>query len=275
MKEQSHPVLRKTPLDPPQPDTMPRLEKPANTLIGDGGAARIKPDERLVSLTAPATIEAEQYRTLALLLEQRRHHGLLQVIAVSSPTMGDGKTVTAVNLAGALAQSAQTRVLLIDADFRKPSIPAQLGLREGQAVGLRDAVLDQDLALKDLVMRLPAWNLSVVTAGRAQVMPHEVFKSPRFEEVITEARRTYEWIVVDTPPLVLAPDCLMLSRSVDGFVMIVRAHKTSRKEIGEALNILGPSKLLGLVFNEDDDLLDSYGYGAYFSAAQQNQQYRP
>jgi Mrp family chromosome partitioning ATPase len=71
-------------------------------------AARVKPDERLVSLVSPATIEAEQYRTLGLMLEQRRHSGHLQVVAVSSPTMGDGKTVTSINLAAALAQSPQS-----------------------------------------------------------------------------------------------------------------------------------------------------------------------
>jgi Mrp family chromosome partitioning ATPase len=218
-------------------------------------AARVKPDERLVSLVSPATIEAEQYRTLGLMLEQRRHSGHLQVVAVSSPTMGDGKTVTSINLAAALAQSPQSRVLLVDADFRKPSVQAQLGMRDNNALGFRDAILNPDLALKDIVQRLPGTTLSVLTVGRSQVMPHD-----------------YEWIILDTAPLVLAPDCLMMGRSVDGFVIIVCAHKTSRKEIGEALDILGPSKLLGLVFNHDDSLLDSYGYRTYLSAAQAQQE---
>lgn len=234
--------------------------------------ARVKPDERLVSLIAPATIEAEQYRTLGLMLEQRRHSGLLQVVAVSSPTMGDGKTVTSINLAGALAQSPQSRVLLVDADFRKPSVSAQLGIRENSALGFRDAILNPDLALKDIVQRLPGSTLSVLTVGRSQVMPHEVIKSTRFSEVLDEARREYEWIILDTAPLVLAPDCLMMGRSVDGFVIIVCAHKTSRKELGEALNILGPSKLLGMVFNHDDTLLHSYGYKTYLSASQAQQE---
>jgi protein-tyrosine kinase len=240
--------------------------------LPDKIAARVKPDERLVSLISPATIEAEQYRTLGLMLEQRRHSGLLQVVAVSSPTMGDGKTVTSINLAGALAQSPQSRVLLVDADFRKPSVSAQLGIRENSALGFRDAILNPDLALKDIVQRLPGTSLSVLTVGRSQVMPHEVIKSTRFSEVLDEARRDYEWIILDTAPLVLAPDCLMMGRSVDGFVIIVCAHKTSRKELGEALDILGPSKLLGLVFNHDDNLLESYGYKTYLSASKAQQE---
>jgi Mrp family chromosome partitioning ATPase len=166
---------------------------------------------------------------------------------------------------------AAARVLLVDADFRKPSVPTQMGLRDGSILGLRDAILNPNLALKDIVRRLPAYNLSV-TVGRAQIMPHEIFKSTRFAELIDEARRDFEWIILDTAPLVLAPDCLMMGHSIDGFVMIVSAHKTSRKEIAEALNIIGPSKLLGLVFNNDDGLLESYGYRTYLSVSQAQQE---
>ena len=273
MKEHMKPVLRTSPLEPHASSNYGHLEGRVEAVPTafpplDKSAIRSKPDDRLVSLVSPATIEAEQYRTLSMMLEQRRHSGLLQVVAVSSPTMGDGKTVTSINLAGALAQSPQARVLLIDADFRKPSVPTQMGLRDGSVLGLRDAILNPNLALKDIVRRLPAYNLSVATVGRAQVMPHEIFKSTRFAELIDEARRDFEWIILDTAPLVLAPDCLMMGRSVDGFLMIVSAHKTSRKEIAEALNIIGPSKLLGLVFNNDDNLLDSYGYRTYLSVAQ-------
>lgn len=269
MKEHMNPVLRTSPLES-HTLNYARAESRAEPVI-EKSAIRSKPDDRLVSLVSPATVEAEQYRTLGMMLEQRRHSGLLQVVAVSSPTMGDGKTVTSINLAAALAQSPQARVLLIDADFRKPSVPTQMGLREGHVVGLRDAILNPNLALKDIARRLPAYNLSVVTVGRAQIMPHEIFKSTRFAELIDEARRDYEWVILDTPPLVLAPDCLMMGRSVDGFVMIVCAHKTSRKEIAEALNILGPSKLLGLVFNNDDGLLQSYGYSTYLSVSRAQQ----
>ena len=270
MKEQTNPVLRTSPLESRSLSKVGRTDQRGDPLVNKI-AARVKPDERLVSLVSPATIEAEQYRTLGLMLEQRRHSGLLQVVAVSSPTMGDGKTVTSINLAAALAQSPQSRVLLIDADFRKPSVAAQLGIRDNHALGFRDAILNPDLALKDLVQRLPGSSLSLLTVGRSQVMPHEVIKSTRFAEVLDEARRDYEWIILDTAPLVLAPDCLMMGRSVDGFVIIVCAHKTSRKEFGEALNILGPSKLLGLVFNQDDSLLNSYGYKTYLSVSQSQQ----
>jgi capsular exopolysaccharide synthesis family protein len=269
MKPQINPVLRTSPVKPlPSSASYGDMELRSDISTADKGVPRMRPDDHLVSLLSPTTMEAEQYRTLGLMLEQRRHSGLLQVVAISSPTVGDGKTLTAINLAGALAQPSGARVLLIDADFRKPSVPLQLGLREHNLPGVRDAIVDPTLALKDIVRKLPAWNLSLALAGRSEIMPHEIFKSSRFTELLDEARREYEWIVMDTAPLVLAPDCLMLGRTVDGFVMVVRAHKTSREEVAEALNILGPSKLLGLVFNDDDRLLYSYGYGHYYASAQ-------
>lgn len=228
----------------------------------------LRPDDHLISLLSPATMEAEQYRTLSLMLEQRRQSGVLQVVAVTSPTVGDGKTVTSINLAGAFAQSRDARVLLIDIDFRKPSIPEKLGLKDPHMRGFRDAIVNPALRLKDVAHRLPAWNLSVVTVGRAEAMPHESFKSSRFAELVDEARRDFEWIILDSAPLLQAPDCLTIGRSVDGFVMVVCAHKTSRKDVGEALDILGPSKLLGLVFNSDETLLRSPKFHPYYLQSQ-------
>jgi capsular exopolysaccharide synthesis family protein len=261
---QINPVLRAALESRASGESYARTDVSEKDLTREKILGKSKPDEHLVSLVTPVTKEAEQYRTLSLMLEQRRHNALLQVVAICSPTVGDGKTVTAINLAGAFAQSSEARVLLVDLDFRKPSIPAQLHLKKDEhLMGFRDAIVNSALSLKDIVHRLPAWNLSLVPVGRTEVMPHEIFKSPRFTELLDEARRDFEWIIFDTAPLVLAPDCMMLARSVDGFVMVVAANKTSRHELGEALNILGPSKLVGLVFNHDDRLLTSYKYGPY------------
>ena len=237
IKDQSNPAIRAVPAEPSSGSPSYRL---GDAPVLEKMLGRAQPDEHLVSLLSPATIEAEQYRTLSLMLEQRRQTGLLQVVGISSPMIGDGKTVTAINLAGAMAQSPSVRVLLIDLDVRKPSVAAQLGLRDN-VLGFRDAFLNVNMKLKEVVRRHPAWNLSIVTAGRAQVMPHEIFKASGFVELIDEARGDYEWIILDTAPLVLAPECLMMSRSVDVFVMLVCANKTSRQQVWEALSTLGSS----------------------------------
>lgn len=217
-------------------------------------------DAHCVSLLHPSTFEAEQYRTLRYMVEQARNaEGNLQVVAVSSPSEGDGKTITAINLAGALAQSASVHVLLIDADLRRPSVAQALGRQEDETPGLVDAILDPRLSLQDVVRPCPPFNLSVLSTGRATAASYEVLKSPRMGELLEEARRRYDYIVLDTPPLLPFPDCRLLGKWVDGFFVLVRAHKTTRKLVEEALTIVDQEQLLGLVFNRDERCRARYG----------------
>jgi capsular exopolysaccharide synthesis family protein len=166
-----------------------------------------------------------------------------------------------------LAHRHEARVLLVDADLRRPSVTAVLGVAGGNSkVGLVDAILDPRLTLKDVVTNLPAFNLSVLTTGRASDDPFELLRMPRVGELLKEARRLFDMVVLDTSPLLLVPDTRILENWVDGFVLVVSAHRTPRKLVGEALNLLNPSKLIGLVFNNDDRPLSGYrsyyGYGS-------------
>src|SRR5436309_3194980 len=97
-------------------------------------------DEHVVSLTAPTSIEADQYRTIRNVIEGKAPKGATYVVGISSPTVGDGKTLTAINLAGALAQAEIARVLLVDADLRAPSVARFLGFSAGRSPGLVEAV---------------------------------------------------------------------------------------------------------------------------------------
>lgn len=227
-----------------------------------GVAAPTDVDEHLVSLLNPTSFEAEQYRTLRHMVEQMNKDAHLNVMAVTSPAVGDGKTMTAINLAGALAQNPEARVLLVDADVRRPSVGARLGLGESARPGLVDAILNPGLALEDAVHRLPC-NLSVLTAGPVLPAPYEVLKSPRLGELLEQARHRYDSILLDTPPVVPVPDCRLIAKRIDGFLVVVAAHMTPRKLLEEALNILEPSKIIGLIFNSDDRPLSGY-YGYYY-----------
>ena len=209
-------------------------------------------EEHLVSLLAPTSLEAEQYRELRHLVEQLHKSTDLSVVAVSSPCAADGKTTTSINLAGALVQAPDARVLLVDCDLRGAALATHLGLDDRIGPGIVDAILDANLTLEAVTHVLPRLNLSVVPAGRIPSAPYEVLKSPRFGELLTEARRRYDYIVVDTPPLVSVPDCRVLSKWVDGFLIVVTAHRTARKLLEEALHVTEPAKIVGLVFNGDD-----------------------
>lgn len=232
------------------------------------------PGEQLVSLTKPRSFEAEQYRTLCQIVESRRKSTGLQVIAVSSAGIGDGKTTTTLNLAGALAQSRDARVLLIDGDLRCSAVASQLRLGGPVRAGLAGAIRGQVASLSAALHQLPEWNLSVLTAGRVEEAPYEMLKSTAFARLIEEARRDFEFVLIDCPPLLAVPDCRVIERVVDGFLLVVSADSTPRKLLEEALNVLPAEKVVGIIFNRDARPLSGY-YGYYGRSYGQNGSGKP
>jgi len=265
------------PLNPP-----PAPTPPASGPMSSSGAPRRRSvpgprrsasitgevESHLVSLVSPSGLEAEQYRALRHVVEQRHKTQGLSVIAISSPGVGDGKTTTSINLAGALAQGADNSVLLLEADLRRPSIGHLLGFNGSRTVGLVDAILDPSLTLASIVQTRPPFNLSVVLAGQVPASPYEVLKSPRLGALLEEARAQYDFIVMDTPPLALVQDCRVVARWVDGVVVVVAAHQTPRSLLETALDVADPSKLVGIVFNGFDNLGGGRGrhYAGYYAA---------
>ncbi len=218
-------------------------------------------DEHLVSLIDPTSFEADQYRTLRHVLEWK--HPTKKVVAVTSALAGDGKTTTALNLAGALAHAPGVRVLICDLDMRTPSVGKRLGLVP-QSPGLVDMVLDADLTLGDVVRRHPRFPLSVLPAGRPLTVSYELLQSSRLAELLQQTREQYDYVVVDTPPVVPVPDARLIADRVDGYLLVVAANRTPRKLVEDALNLMDPAKLIGIVFNGDDRPLSGY-YGYYAS----------
>jgi len=240
------------------------------TLVSETDATKPENDldSRLVSLLWPDSFEADQYRMLRYAVERACPSEASRVIAVTSAVPGDGKTLTAVNLAGAIAKAGQARVLLIDADLRRPSIAnvlGQSGVRRGW--GLVDAILDRRLSLEQIAWRLDAFNLSIVTSRRPQADTYEILASGRLGELIRDARQRFEYVVLDTPPVLPAPDSRLLAEWIDGYLIVVSADKTPRRLLEETLALLGPAKILGLVFNRESYKHSRYGryYYAYTS----------
>jgi capsular exopolysaccharide synthesis family protein len=224
--------------------------------------------EQLVSLLAPDSFAADQYRTLRYTVERLRKEGGLHVLAMSSPTPGDGKTITTLNLAGALAQNPDSRVLVVDADLRRPSVARYLGFDLEASAGLADVLVDPACSLRHVVRRLDGFNLSVVPAGTPQPAPYELLNSVRLENFLRDAREVYDVVLIDTPPLVPVPDCRLIGKWVDGFLLIVGANKTPRRLVADALNLLDPARLIGIVFNGDKrSLSNRYGYYQYYTDA--------
>jgi capsular exopolysaccharide synthesis family protein len=221
--------------------------------------------EQLVSFLAPASLEAEQYRTLRQRVERLRSDAGLQVLAVTSPGAGDGKTVTVLNLAGSLAQAQDARILVIDGDLHRPRVGDYLGLADARTGGLAEAIQDPECGLARMVRRLDSLKISVLPPGRCGVAPYELLSSPRFEALLADARLTYDYVLIDTPPVVPVADCRLLGPCVDGFIVVVGANRTPRKMLGEALALLDPAKVIGVVLNGDERPLSAYyGYSGYY-----------
>ena len=218
-------------------------------------------NSRLVSFTSPGSFAAEQYQGLRITIERLTKTRGSQVLAITSPAAGEGKTLTAVNLAGALARESDGRVLLIDADLRRPSIAATLGLETSP--GLTDVLSSDQLELAAVaqpVQSLPLW---AVTSGTPGSAIHRLLRSPRLDGLIQRARQDFDVVIVDTPPLLPVFDSAVLSRIVDQMLVVVAANQTPRKLLGEALNLVDPAKVMGIVFNRDDRPLFGY-YDEYY-----------
>jgi capsular exopolysaccharide synthesis family protein len=217
-------------------------------------------DQRLVSLTAPDSLEAEQYQALRLKLESLQRTRDIKVIAIASPGARDGKTLTAVNLAAALTSGSNARVLLIEADLRRPAVSRYLGGDAGKAHGLAELILDPSRNLGDVVRQHELLRFDVILAGSAAAPVHEVFRSPRLETIIQEARQHYDFVIIDTPPLGHVADGALIARWIDGLLLIVAAHRTPRKQLEESLNLLDGTTVIGIVFNGDDRAFRGYRY---------------
>jgi capsular exopolysaccharide synthesis family protein len=188
----------------------------------------------------------------------------LKVIAITSPGPGDGKTLTTLNLAGSLAQAADAKILVIDADLHRPAVASDLGLSPDGAQGLEDVVRADEMArASQAARRLDTLNISVLLSGGSNVPPYEVLGTPRVGALIEQARSTYDYVLIDTPPAIPLADCRLIARWVDGFIVVVSAHHTPRKQLLEALSALERNKIVGLVFNGDDLPLRAAYYGYY------------
>ena len=220
------------------------------------------PNKHLVSLTAPGSFAAEQYQGLRLTIERLARAREAKVIAVTSPAAGDGKTTTAINLAAALASDADSRVLLIDADLRRPTVHSQLGILDATA-GLADALTTGTTDIAAIARKIEGHNLFVIPAGAPRPGVHQILRSPKLETLLRDARQHYEYIVIDTPPLLPVFDSALLAKLVDGVLVVVSANQTPRKLLGEALNMLDATKVLGIVFNRDERPLFGY-YESYY-----------
>lgn len=215
-------------------------------------------DERLVAALAPQSFAAEQYRLLRTRITQSENGRAFRSIVVTSPGKGDGKSLTAANLALTMAQEFQQRVLLVDADLRRPSIHELFGVPD--APGLT-AVLMGGAALDDALMPLPEQRLTIMPCGSIPSHPAELLGSSGMRRLLDSLRARFDRVILDMPPVAPLADVSIVSGLIDGLLLVVRAGLTPKPAIERALSGLDPDKVLGLVFNDTGPEGSPHEYG--------------
>ena len=223
--------------------------------------AQVRPSEvhpRLMMLHEPHASGCEQYRTLRTELFHAAERELTQIILVTSAIAGEGKTATTLNLALAIAQSPNRRVLVIDGDLRHPSVAAYLGLKP--SAGFAE-VLQDKAELFDAITRLDdEHELYLLPVKRETRTPTEFLSSPRFQAALRELRQYFDFILIDSPPVKPFADARLLANHADATLFIVRAGFAAYETVEEAIQALAEQRVLGVVLNgaTGEQELDSY-----------------
>jgi len=207
----------------------------------------------------PATVE--EYRRLAAAFHLKQTQTNIRALMISSALPRDGKSLTSTNLALTLSESYKRRVLLIDADLRRPSIRDVFQLRV--ETGLSEVLHADAGGALPLTQVSPC--LSILTAGHHESSPLAALVSDRMGALIAEAVERFDWVILDTPPVGLLPDANLLARLVDGVVLVIGAGSTPYTAVARAVAEFGRERVLGVVLNR----VSSFGrfdkaYGSYY-----------
>jgi len=246
-------------------DVGPAIEERPQPTAPDGELrtlpVRIRMDSPVLPFQAGHSREGEQYRIARTKIIQ--HPDQPRLIVISSAGSGDGKTVTAINLAGALALKNDARVMLVEADLRRPSIASLLGLPSQP--GLSE-YLAGACSLDDVITRVEQFpNLCFVPAGRSGANPTELLDSRRWSTACEEFRGRSRFVIFDAPPMGTVADYDLIEANCDGVIIVVRPDVTNRRQCLESLAAVSKGKLIGVLMNCVSDwfLSRTKGYDYY------------
>ncbi len=205
----------------------------------------------------PKSIAAESYRTLRTNLQYSSFDEEYKVIVVTSSEPGEGKSTTAGNLALSISQGDK-KVVLIDCDLRKPSLHKKFGL--SNTVGLSDVIVGKESV--SVVGHRYNNNLTVLTSGKIPPNPAEMLGSKSMKALIEALKKVFDYVILDTPPVQAVADAQILSTRADGTLIVVRAEKTKKDSVLNAVNLLKKvnANIVGTILNGMDTKKNDYYY---------------
>jgi len=188
----------------------------------------------------------------------------LRILAVTSAVAGEGKTLTAINLAANMASTGRKKVLLMDLDLRKSGIARELGIAPYPGMG---EYLLGSVPMEKIIRKSAVPGLFVIPCGRPIPSPADTLAGEKFRAFLQELRGKFDLLVLDTPPVLPVPDALTISEQVDAFILLFRLGQTPHQLFRQAVEELGERKIMGVVLNGEEKKSDKYYsryYGKYY-----------
>jgi capsular exopolysaccharide synthesis family protein len=262
-----HPGLEHPGLDLPSPDrpstdragSDPHPRFPADLEQCPCLSVAVPADSRLVSIEKEESLGAEKFRFLAVRLRQLRQTRPLKKVLITSTIPQEGKSTVAANLACTLARRRPQKVLLLEGDLRRPTLATRFGL--GRVAGLSEWFRSEGTAMN--IYRLDGLGLWVMPAGHAPENPLELMQSGKLTPLMEQLTAWFDWIVIDSPPVLPLADTSIWGRLADGIVLVTRPGVTEKQQLQRGLATLEKSKLLGALVNSSHDAAHSDYYQRY------------
>ena len=220
----------------------------------------VSPDSRLVCLVDRESIAAEKFRFLGIRLRQLRQNRPLKKVLITSSIPQEGKSMVAANLACTLARRKQQKILLLDGDLRRPALSQMFGL--GNLPGLCDWLQDEPGPMRN-IYHLEGPGCWFLPAGRSPKNPLELMQSGRLTTLIDQLAARFDWIVIDSPPVLPLGDTSLWMRQADGVLLVTRQGATQKQQLERGLEAIEPSKLIGALLNSSREAASSDYYARY------------
>jgi capsular exopolysaccharide synthesis family protein len=189
---------------------------------------------------------AEAFRLLGVRLKHRQRDGALKKILITSTIPEEGKSMVAANLACTLAKKTQQAVLLLEGDLRRPALSHSLDL-DGQS-GLSEC-LESGTDLKKCILHLAGSGLCILPAGGSVINPLELVQSAKLSAIMQQLNQWFDWIIIDSPPILPLADTSIWARIADGILLITRRGVTRRRQLLRGIEAIDSKKLIGAVLN--------------------------
>jgi capsular exopolysaccharide synthesis family protein len=219
----------------------------------------IPADSRLVSVEKEESLGAEKFRFLAVRLRQLRQTRPLKKILITSTIPQEGKSTVAANLACTLARRKPHKTLLLEGDLRRPTVASRFGL--GRVPGLSEWFHGEGSAMN--IYRLESLGLWVMPAGNAAENPLELMQSGKLSPLMEQLTAWFDWIVIDSPPVLPLGDTSIWARLADGILLVTRPGVTEKQQLQRGLEALEKTKLLGALVNDSSNAAHSDYYQRY------------